>query len=131
TRRVSVSTLTVETMRVYREYLARLAANGDISESYASHIVKVWNSIVRLAFGEKGKPGECLAMRGFPMRVRKIERYDEEEMMLLQSSAVRRRFRSDLDKDAFEAYLELEQSTGNRIGSLIYVVKGKIVSEAT
>jgi integrase len=118
-------------IQTFREYLRTLIERKEISESYASHIVKAWNSTVRTVFGAQGKPGEGLIMRGFPMRARQYERLDAEEMLSLSEAAERYRFKSDVNRDAFETYLELERSTGARIGSLVYAPKGKVQDAAT
>lgn len=120
-----------ETMSTLREYFRILVKEGQYSEAGAGHLVKVWNTSMRLAFGEEGEPGEGLLMKRFPTRARKVDRYDETELAALVSAASRMKYRSKVDKDAFETYLEIACCAGNRIGSLVYVVKGRIVEEAT
>lgn len=112
-----LSTITPDVMAQYREWLRALTEKEIISVSYAGHIVGQWNATIRLAFGENGKPGESLLMRGFPKRARRAPRLTEEEFNAIVGAANRRRYRTLDDKEAFLAYLEIEWSSGGRIGS--------------
>lgn len=115
---LDLSTVTPADMATYREWLRTLVENEAISQSYAAHIVASWNASIRLAFGETGRPGESLLMRGFQQRARQVQRLDEDEFQSILTASHRRRFRSPDDRDAFQVYLELEWSTGARVGSL-------------
>lgn len=117
-RGLDFSSVTPDDMATYREWLRALVENQSIAQSYAAHIVSSWNASIRLAFGEKGRPGESLLMRGFQQRPRQVQRFDEEEFQALVSASHRIRYRSPDDREAFQVYLELEWSTGARVGSL-------------
>lgn len=115
---LDLSNVTPDDMATYREWLRTLVEQGLMASSYASHVTSSWNATIRLAFGETGKPGESLLMRGFPQRPRQVQRLDGDEFQSILNASHRRRFRSPEDRDAFETYLELEWSTGARVGSL-------------
>lgn len=114
---LDLAAITPDHMAAYREWLRVLVECDGISESYAAHRTASWNATIRLAFGEDGKPGESLLMRGFPLRARQAQRLSEEEFLSLAGASHRRRFRSEDDREAFQTYLELEWSTGGRVGS--------------
>jgi integrase len=130
-KRKDIGNVDSQMVQTLREYLRLRVQKRVYAESYASHLVKTWNSVMRLAFGEEGQPGEGLIMVGFPMRVRKVERLDEKELEALISAAAKLKCRSKVDKNAFQTYLEVERCSGNRVGSLVYVVNGQIAEAAT
>lgn len=102
----------------YREWMRTSVQAEEMSENSAAHIVSVWNSTMRAAFGEDGKPGETLLMKGFRTTAKKIDRWSEEEWGQLLAAARAQPSRQPDDKAAFLCYLELAWATGGRIGSL-------------
>lgn len=116
---LDLGTISTSDTATYREYLRELVDRGLISESYAGHVVAQWDSTVRAAFGEKGKPGEGLLMRGFRQHVRMVEHLTEEDFAALLSASRQILFEEEHYRELFLAYLELAWSTGSRIGSLL------------
>lgn len=109
---------------LYRQFLRNQVTERRISETYASHRVRVWNSCLRATFcPEIATP---LAMRGFPQRVRQIEHLTETDMGQLLAAIDHVAFSTMHHREAFRTYLETAWSTGARIGSLLGVAAGDI-----
>ena len=104
-------------MSRYREWLRQRVEAGKISESYAGHIAIQWNATVRCVFGEEAS--EELRFKGFKQHARKVVRRGPEDMAALIEAAHRIGYRTEDDKNAFLAYLELAWPTAGRSGSLL------------
>lgn len=112
-----MATIDPPTMAAYREWLRQRVAAGDVAESYAAHIAIQWNATVRCVFGTEATNG--LRIKGFRQHARKIVRRGPEEMYALIAAANRIGYRTEDDKQAFLAYLELAWPTAGRAGSLL------------
>lgn len=117
-RGLDLSNITREDVATYRAYLAAQIARGTIGQSYAAHIAQSWNATMRVCFAETGRPGEGLIMRGWQQYARHGKRLDEEGFNMLLGGAMRRRYRSPLDRESFITYLEVEWAAGARVKSI-------------
>lgn len=113
--------LTTEDCTAYRAYLRDLVDRGILSEDSASGYVRVWNSVMRAVFGERGQPGEGLLMKNFKQHARKVKRLSEGDMSRLFQAADVTRFQWPHNRDAFKTYLEVAWASGARVGSILRV----------
>lgn len=113
------ATLQPEDVAAYREYLRELVDKKFISESYAAHLAKAWNAVVRAALGRTTQSGERLVMRGFPMRIRLVQHYTEDDMRKMFDAVDHYQFRTPHYRELFRTYLETAWCTGGRIRSYL------------
>jgi site-specific recombinase XerD len=115
---IDLASLTAQVLGLFRDWLQHQVITGVLSTSTAGHAVAQWNSVMRVVLDEKSPPGRGLILRGFPSRPRAAIRVTEDEFNALLAEIPLRRFRSELDRRSFQAFLGVEWSTGARIGSL-------------
>ncbi len=104
-RGLDLANLTPADVALYREFLASRVKAKKFATTSASHRAKVWNSSMRLVFGD-----DALTMRGFAEKPRLIDHVTEEQFARMLGAA--------FEDGGFRAYLHLEWCTGGRIGSV-------------
>jgi site-specific recombinase XerD len=114
-----LASITTEDCAAYRAYLKELHAKGILSEDSCSGMVRVWNSVMRACFGEKGAPGEGVLLKNFKQHAKRVQRLSEEDMARLLEISNVLRFQWDHNRHAFKTYLEVAWATGARVGSIL------------
>jgi integrase len=113
-----LSTVDAPTVMAYRAFLQQQVDQGMAAENYAYNIVKEWNAIVSLLFGEKSRPGEGLKMKGFRQTPKQVEHLEMEEIDKMIGQLPLMRFQHEHYRRAVEMFLELAIASAGRWDSI-------------
>ena len=117
-RGLDMATTTTEAMTEYRAYLRALVDQDIIQENYAYNIVKDWNALVNLLFGERElRPGQGLKMKGFRQLAKEGDHLTIEEMEQMLAQLPNRRS-PEHSRQATRVFLELAMSSAGRWDSI-------------
>ncbi|HUR24993.1 MAG TPA: tyrosine-type recombinase/integrase [Candidatus Thermoplasmatota archaeon] len=118
-KNVDMATVTTAVLTEYRAYLQSLVTTEEIDEDYAYNLVKDWNAMVNLLFGEKdNKPGTGLKMKGFRQTPKEVDHLDIEDIEAMIRVLPRRRFLDETYRGAMHTYLELSMASAGRWSSI-------------
>lgn len=114
-----LATATPAAMTEYRAYLRQLVDQGHIEENYAYNLVKDWNAMANLLFGEKDKkPGEGLKMKGFKQTAKEGDHLTIEDMEAMIAVLPERKFQNEHYRRGVRTFLELGMSSAARWDSI-------------
>lgn len=114
-----LATATPDAMADYRAYLRQLVDGGHIAENYAYNLVKDWNALINLLFGEKDiKPGQGLKMKGFRQTAKEGDHLTIEEMEAMIAMLPELRLQNAHYINAVHTYLEVAMSSAGRWDSI-------------
>jgi integrase len=115
-----LSNVDQETLRALRDYYGVKVEAGELSENYAYNLVKEWNALMGILFGDKEKPGTGLRMKsGFRQTPRKVEILDVEDYDAMLAQVANRKWMGPLNRGAVVTYLEMAMSTAGRSKSIL------------
>lgn len=113
-----LATVEQATLAEYRAFLQDLVKQEKITENYAYNLVKEWNAMVSLLFGDPSRPGEGLKMKGFTQSPKQVEHLGMEEIERMVQELPHKRFQNEHYRRVAGIYLELATASAGRWDSL-------------
>ncbi|MCA1820120.1 MAG: site-specific integrase, partial [Halobacteriales archaeon] len=113
-----IATVDQQTLAAYRAFLQQQVDSERLSQNYAYNLVKDWNAMVSLLFGETTRPGEGLKVKGFNQKAKEVQHLDMEEIDAMIQALPQVRFQDETYREAARIFLELACASAGRWDSI-------------
>ena len=106
------------TLASYRAFIQQQVEKGEMAQNYAFNLMKDWNAMVTLLFGETSRPGEGLKVKGFGRQAKEVQHLDMEEIEAMMRAVPLVRYQNEAYRHLVAIYLELACASAARWDSI-------------